>query len=211
MVTSILDLFSCYSKLIYSSICIFSALIILVLLSFKLCNKKYFTKIISIKLNVGIFQFEGQIERNSCNIYIANRIYIELITRKAAIKFDREHDVIKEVYDSLYVLFKIIREEVKNLPAESIRKSHVKNGLIDLTIQILNKVLRPHLTKYQAKFRKWYEERLALDKGEVQQNKQTPQRIQKDYPDYEEMIKSIEDINLLLSSYSSELKKILES
>ena len=51
-----------------------------------------------------------KVERNNDNLYIANRIYIELTTRKAAIPIDENNDVIEEVYNSWYKLFGIIRD-----------------------------------------------------------------------------------------------------
>ena len=44
---------------------------------------------------------------NTQDLNIAHQIWTELVTRKAAIPIDPEHDVIHEVYDSLYHLFGI--------------------------------------------------------------------------------------------------------
>ena len=57
-----------------------------------------------------------KVKRNTENLFIANRIYLELVTRKAALPFDEDNDVIVEVYDSWYTLFSTIREEIKNVP-----------------------------------------------------------------------------------------------
>ena len=102
-----------------------------------------------------------KVERNNENLFIANRIYIELTTRKAAIPFDEDNDVIAEVYDSWYKLFGIIREEIKSVPGRYLKDHDPTSALIGLTTRILNEGLRPHLTQYQARFRKWYEEEKA--------------------------------------------------
>ncbi|GAH33260.1 unnamed protein product, partial [marine sediment metagenome] len=107
-----------------------------------------------------------KVRRNSQNLYIANRIYIELTTRKAAIPIDEENDVIEEVYNSWYKLFEIIREEIKSLPGEYLKDHDPTNALIGLTSRILNEGLRPHLTKYQARYRQWLKQEIEKRKDE---------------------------------------------
>lgn len=146
-----------------------------------------------------------KVERNYENLYIANRIYIELITRKAAIPLDEENDIIEEVYDSWYKLFNIIREEIKSVPGKYLHDHDATQSLIGLTRTILNEGLRPHLTKYHAKYRKWLKEN--IDKPE-NANK-TPQEIQKKYSEYNELVKSMKEVNKLLIDYSIELDKLI--
>lgn len=147
-----------------------------------------------------------KVERNFENLYIANRIFIELTTRKAAIPFDEEQDVIEEVYDSWYKLFGIIRDEIKAVPGKYLRKHDATKSLIGLTQTILNEGLRPHLTKYQAKFRKWLKE----NKNKPEYIHLTPQQIQQKYPDYLELLNSIKIVNQLLIDYSNELNKLIK-
>lgn len=145
------------------------------------------------------------IKRNIENLVIANRIFLELITRKAALPFEEEYDTIIEVYDSLYKLFGIIRDEIKNVPGEFLRKHDPTKELIGLTLKILNDGLRPHLTKHQAKFRKWYKN--EIDKPE-NKNK-TPQDIQKNYKDYKELVASMKTLNDILMKYSKKLEEFI--
>ncbi|MBS0189087.1 MAG: hypothetical protein JSS51_13555 [Planctomycetes bacterium] len=49
------------------------------------------------------------------NVRIAYQAWVELTTRKAALPFDEEHDVIAEVYASWYTLFGTIRELIKSV------------------------------------------------------------------------------------------------
>lgn len=147
-----------------------------------------------------------KVKRNTENLYIANRIYLELITRKAALPFDENDDVISEVYDSWYELFKIIRNEIKNVPGEYLISHNPTEELIGLTIRILNEGLRNHLTKYQARFRKWY--RIESEKDE---NKSlSPQQIQEKYPEYDNLITDLKSVNAILIDYSDELKKLIK-
>jgi hypothetical protein len=147
-----------------------------------------------------------KVERNFENLYIANRIYIELITRKAAIAFDEESDVIEEIYNSWYKLFSIIREEIKSVPGKYLKDHDATKSLIGLTQKILNDGLRPHLTKYQARFRKWLKE----NKNKTEYKNMSPQEIQKKYQEYDELVKSLKEVNKLLIDYSTELDKLIK-
>ena len=170
----------------------------------KRLRSKYFRGKVKVSIKTGIVDFEQEITRSFENIHIANRIYIELVTRKAAIPFEAEHDVIEEVHDSWYVLFGIIREEIKKVPGEFISKNDTEK-LIELSTEILNKGLRPHLTKYQARFRKWYHEQLE-DQRNIGID---PQKIQAKYPDHELLVKDLHKVNSLLIDYSQELNKLI--
>lgn len=147
-----------------------------------------------------------KVERNSENLYIANRIYMELITRKAAITIDENNDVIEDVYNSWYTLFGLIREEVKSLPGKYLKHHDPTTALIGLTRKILNDALRPHLTLHQARFRKWYE----MAKKDLDNELLSPQEIQRKYPDYENLIKSMKDVNKTLIKYAEELDKLIK-
>lgn len=159
------------------------------------------------EINTGLIKFNEKIKRNYQNLYIANRIYIELVTRKAALPIDKEKDVLVEIYTSWYALFKIIREEIKNLPGEFLIHNESSKKLIDLTIEILNKGLRPHLTEYQAEFNKWYDHTV---KEEATGNRKSPQEIQKLYPKYVALTDSMLEVNKTLKQYSDQLKKFID-
>lgn len=130
---------------------------------------------------------------------IAYRIWVELNTRKIGIMFDEENDVITEVYNSWYKAFNIIRDLLEEVPVERINDA---KGLVEITTKVLNDGLRPHLTKWQAKYRNWY------DDNKVKYNGKTPQEIQKNYPQYEELISDLKQTNQVVIKFSEELKKI---
>lgn len=127
-------------------------------------------------------------------VAFTTRIYIELSTRKAAIPIDENEDVIEEIYDSWYKLFCIIREEMKSLPVIYFKDQSHASPAIELAQEILNEILRPHLTKYQAKYRSWLEK----EKQNSKNKNITPQALQKKYPDYQSMIKSLKQTNKVL-------------
>jgi hypothetical protein len=144
-----------------------------------------------------------KVQRNDDNLFIANRIYIELTTRKAAIPIDEENDVIEEVYDSWYMLFGIIRDEIKTVPGRYLKSHDPTIALIGLTTKILNDGLRPHLTEHQAKFRKWYKQEKAKNEDI------SPQELQKRYPDYDNLISSMKQVNQTMIQYANELNKLI--
>lgn len=144
-----------------------------------------------------------KIKSNHETAQIAHKAWSELITRKAGLQFDPEHDIIFEIYNSWYQLFAEIRTLIKQIPAGHLKNKNTKK-LINLLVDSLNKGLRPHLTKWQARFRKWY---LAELENEENKNK-TPQEIQRTYPHYEDLLSDLLAINQHLVAYTHELKKL---
>ncbi len=164
---------------------------------------------VEISINTGTGNMKYKIVRNYANIEIAHKLYIELITRKAAIQIDEDNDVIVEIYNSWFVLFKITREELKSFSGDLLERNNKSKELIHLATDILNEGLRPHLTKYQAKFRKWYNEKVEEEKGKNEKDRKSPQEIQKEYFNYLELIDSMKNVNEILIKYKEELEKIL--
>lgn len=123
---------------------------------------------------------------------IAYKLWVELSTRKIGLLFDEENDVIVEVYNSWYDFFRIARDLLKEIPVSRLSYS---GELVELTQKVLNEGLRPHLTVWQAKYRKWYEE--------ANKNKGTPQEIQRQYPEYDELIADLMKTNSLLIEYKN--------
>jgi hypothetical protein len=187
--------------------------IICLILLYVIYQKKIKTKLqnifvqeTSFEINTGLFKYNQKIKRSYQNLYVAHRIYIELVTRKAAIPIDVEKDVLVEVYYSWYAMFKTIREEIKNLPGDYLVDNESTKKLIDLTIEILNDGLRAHLTTYQAEFRKWYDKEL---KKEIDSDV-SPQEIQKRYSKFKELTDSMIEVNRTLEAYCNQLKKLID-
>lgn len=159
----------------------------------------YKKSIIVDEINLGIGDSGVKLTYNRKDQEIAYKLWVELSTRKIGILFDKEHDVISEVYISWYEFFKIARELLKEIPASRLPYS---NDLIELTEKVLNKGLRPHLTTWQAKYHKWHEKELACN------NDDTPQELQRKYPHYEELVDDLLKTNKHMIEYKELLKKI---
>ena len=105
-----------------------------------------------VKLNIKLGRIgNAEFVPNHQDVQIAHRIWTELVTRKAALPVDPEHDVIVEIYDSWYRLFTKVRELISDIPADLLRTEKRLN-IVLIATQTLNKGLRPHLTKWQAKY-----------------------------------------------------------
>jgi len=159
-----------------------------------------------IELNINLGGIGGiKIKQNVEVAQIAHKAWTEFITRKAGLEFDPEHDIIVEVYNSWKELFERVRSLIKDIPASRIKKENTQK-LVSLLVDSLNKGLRPHLTKWQAKFRRWYDAEVLKDEN----NDKTPQEIQKTYPHYDELIRDLMIINQQVISYTNELKKLTQ-
>ena len=159
-------------------------------------NKKSI-EIDEIKLGIGSSSLT--MTYNKKDQEIAYKLWVELSTRKIGLLFDRENDVITEVYNSWYEFFKIARELLKEIPAARLPYS---NELIKLTEKVLNMGLRPHLTAWQAKYRKWYENEIRTNVNDA------PQEVQKRYPLYDELIDDLISTNNRMIEYKNLMKKI---
>ena len=186
-------------KLNWLAVIILLIVLLVLCIIFKKCMKlvnKYSVTINEVNLGIGnsIIKFSYSKKDQE----IAYKLWVELSTRKIGLPFDRENDVIKEVYDSWYDFFKIARELLKEIPLSRIPYS---SDLIQLTEKVLNMGLRPHLTMWQARYRKWYDEALKEKSG-------TPQDIQKLYPEYSMLIEDLLKTNEKMIEYKKLMGEI---
>jgi len=120
------------------------------------------------------------------------------------LEIDLDNDVISEIYDSWYEFFRLTRELIKDIPVSKIRKNESTKDLVRIVIEVLNEGIRPHLTKWQARFRKWYSMQIQQE-----ENKNlSPQNIQKKYPEYEQLSKEMKEVNQKILKYRKFLKQL---
>ncbi len=137
---------------------------------------------------------------------IAHKAWVELKTRKAGLVIDKDNDVIGDVYKSWYLLFGEIRTLTRDIPASKLNDPDTKK-LVNLLVDTLNDGLRPHLTRWRAKYERWYDKAVAKD----EHDELTPQDIQSKYPEYEELVKDMMKINRQLVDYTNEIKKLIDA
>lgn len=136
---------------------------------------------------------------------IAYKIWVELSTRKIGLPIDLEHDVITEVYDSWHTFFSVTRELIKDIPVRKYRRDSTEK-IVRLSIEVLNEGLRPHLTRWQARFRRWYEQA----SGETDFVKISPQEIQLQFPHFQELADDMKIVNNRLIAYRKRMHQLIK-
>ena len=147
---------------------------------------------------------ECEIKPNHDTIQIAYQAWVEIITRKVGLPFDDEHDVVAAVYDSWYALFGVLRGLSKEVPAHRLRADEDTRALIVVLHRVLNEGLRPHLTRWQARFRRWYTAEIEAERN----LHRTPQEVQRDFPEYEALTSDLRRVNAAFIEFSGALRSI---
>lgn len=155
------------------------------------------------EVRLGIGKSSISFKPNHDDRKIAYKLWVELSTRKLGLPIDLEEDVIVEVYNSWYAFFGVARELLKEFPISKLDNNNDKD-LIEITLELLNDVLRDHLTTWQAKYRKWYSEELKKPNNLGL----SPQEIQKNFGNFNELSRSLLEINENLDYYRSVLYAI---
>ena len=136
---------------------------------------------------------------------IAHQAWVEMKTRKVGLSFEEGHDVIAEIYNSWYQIFGVLRELAKSIPADRLHDCDDTHNVVALLMKALNDGLRPHLTKWQAKFRRWYDAELAKEENKSL----SPQDIQRKYPQYAELVADLRKVNEEFVTFADALKKVV--
>ncbi len=194
-----------WSLSIYASPCFMMIVFLIILVIFIVRHFFYSSGFRSLELDGAEFGIGKQKIKLKPNIHdrqIAYQIWVELSTRKIGLPIDLENDVLSEVYDSWYNFFSITRDLLRDIPSSKFRREDTKK-IIELTIEVLNEGLRPHLTKWQARYRRWYE-------NEMNNNLELdPQEIQKTFPKYDELREDLEVVNERLMRYREKMHSIV--
>ena len=145
---------------------------------------------------------------NMADRQVAYAIWVELSTRKIGLEIDLEDDVVAEIYDSWYNFFAVTRELVKGIPVSKIRRDSTQ-AIIELSIKVLNEGLRPHLTRWQARYRQWYEYQLRRQESLASEKVLDPQEIQKNFPQYQELSTDLLRVNQALIRYREKMRELV--
>ena len=131
---------------------------------------------------------------------IAYKIWVEMNTRTICVKIDVDNDIIRAIHNSYYEFFKTTRELVKEIPVNNLKQTLELSNMI---IEFLNNVMRPYLTKWGIKFNDWYDQKKEENK------EKSPQELQKEYTNYDELINDLLCINKNVINLNKELEKIV--
>lgn len=175
--------------------------IFMLLLAIRIIIKRRRFSIELNELEIGIGKNKVTLKPDYTDKQIAYKLWVEISTRKIGLEFEEDKDVIQEVYNSWYDFFGIARNIIKEIPVQKIKTDKEEN-LVQVSIKVLNLGLRPHLTQWQAKFRHW------LSTTEEKFKNLPPQEIQKQYPDYIDLINNLKETNERLINYRGVLYEI---
>lgn len=161
-------------------------------------------QVTGIEINLPFGLGTVNLENTARDRLLAWETYVQLKTRKAALPFDDQYDVIADVHASLYELFGITRKLLSNAPLADIEKSESVSKMI---LQVLNEGVRPHLTRWHAGFGAWWDQQVSdeLNKG----NK--PQSIQRNYPEYASLVEDLKNTNDELAKFADNLLQIVRT
>lgn len=158
--------------------------------------------------DIGIGSQKFSFKPNMIDKQVAYAIWVELSTRKIGLPIDFEHDVVSEIYDSWHGFFTVTRDLVKGIPAQKVKRDSTQK-IIRLSIEVLNEGLRPHLTRWQARFRHWYERELRkYDEGKGEEVLD-PQLIQERFPRFDELKIDMERVNQSLIKYRQQMYRLV--
>jgi hypothetical protein len=152
----------------------------------------------------GIGDQKVTLRPNYADRQLAYAIWVELSTRKVGLPIDLKDDVIDQVYDSWHDFFSITRELIKGIPVSRMNRDSTQK-VVRLSIELLNEGLRPHLTRWQAKFRRWYNQQ--LDNSEFKDL--SPQDIQSTYPQFGDLEGDLLLLNKKLIAYRNKMYQLV--
>jgi len=167
-------------------------------------SRRFFESFEIDEAELGIGKHKIKLSPNQTDREIAYKIWVELSTRKIGLPIDLEHDVIEEVYDLWYAFFGITRELIKTVPVQKLHRDGTAR-IVNLSIDVLNEGLRPHLTKWQARFRRWYSQQIR-EGGELAHL--TPQEIQRRFSDFQALSTDLRIVNERLIAYRKKMRAL---
>lgn len=135
---------------------------------------------------------------------IAFQLWVEMTTRKLGLPIDPAQDLVTECYDSWYTFFKSARELIKAIPLHKDPCSAELRSLVQLSQAVLNDGLRPHLQRWQAKFRRWW-----TTAGLTQDPALSPQEAQQRFPEWTALRDDLLATNQRLISYVGALETMI--
>ena len=124
-------------------------------------------KLVNVRLRLrlpGIVDISGTWEPNESEIMAAWELYVEMATRTPLGGYSPHEGSIREALTSLHSLFNTTRAILRQHgPSVARPKSGVEMSFGYFAISMLNLVLRPLLTKWHPRLRKWERQNPDLD------------------------------------------------
>lgn len=157
---------------------------------------------------IGVGNSKFRFKPNATDRQVAYAIWVELSTRKIGLPIDLDHDVIDEIYDSWYNFFSVTRDLLKSVPVSRVKRDSTQ-AIIKLSVEVLNTGLRPHLTQWQARFRRWYQRELKRYEEATDAKVLDPQQVQAMFPQFEELKADLLRVNQALIRYRGKMHELV--
>ncbi len=151
-------------------------------------------KKVSVKLPFGIGGAEW--EADATERKAAWSIYVELITRIAIQDLEKEQGLLRESLNSLHSLFSITRQILKEAGPD-VGASHESVG--GIAIAVLNKGLRPFLSKWHPALQVWEAQRPA---------NVSPKDHEKNWVEVPQLRSELQSLNADLEQYAVALAEV---
>lgn len=101
------------------------------------------------KIEIPGFSISGNVEYYSADQDIAWKIYVEMVTRVTASGLHENDGILREAFNSMYKVFGMLRETLKNAPLDLARPATPgKLTVTSVLIKVMNEHLRPFLSKW---------------------------------------------------------------
>jgi hypothetical protein len=156
------------------------------------------------KAELGIGAGKITLRPNEADRQVAYQIWVELSTRKIGLPIDLQNDVVAEIYNSWHQFFTVTRDLIKSVPVSRAADDSTRK-IINLSIEVLNEGLRPHLTLWQARFRAWYDQQLNASTGTYVE----PQDLQAKFPRFQDLSTDLMNVNQNLVAYRAAMRRIV--
>lgn len=143
--------------------------------------------------------------RNPEAFRVAYQIWVEMNTRKVGLPIDLSHDLVSEIYDSWYAFFREARCLIKLIPLHRSPTCPVMRRLVQVSHALLNDGMRPHLERWQGKFRHWQK----LGGDHAQSPGLMPQQAQMLFPEWAQLSTDLLSSNRKLIGYLGVLEELL--
>lgn len=153
---------------------------------------------------IGIGSGKLKFKPNLTDRQVAYAIWVELSTRKIGLEINLKDDVVSEIYDSWYQFFSVTRDLLKTVPVQRVSDPSTRQ-IVVLSISILNEGLRPHLTIWQARFRRWFDRKMTDDT----RADDPPQIVQAEFPAFAELTQDLLGVNKKLIAYRQAMQRLV--
>lgn len=159
----------------------------------------------SFSLDLGLLKVNADVSEDDRQC--AWELYTEIATRLSLIGKlgdpdceDFSGEVLAESLDSVYSFFRESRGIMRKFPVGQLKKNNTQHLGI-LINDLMVRVLRPFLEKWQADFRHWW------DQCDEKSRKLSPFVRQTKYPEYKEFIEDWKNVRSIMRELQAELVK----